>query len=29
MDKLIWDLFEETGNIKYYLLLKNMKQTKK
>ncbi len=29
MDKIVWDLFKETGDIKYYLLLKNMKQKKK
>ncbi len=29
MDKIVWDLFKETGDIKYYLLLKNMNQKKK
>ena len=24
MDELIWKLFKETGDIKYYILLKNM-----
>lgn len=24
MNNLIWKLFEETGDIKYYILLKNM-----
>ncbi len=26
MDNLIWNLFKETGDIKYYILLKNMNQ---
>ena len=24
MEEVIWDLFKETGDIKYYLLLKNI-----
>lgn len=24
MTELIWELFKETGDIKYYILLKNM-----
>ncbi len=24
MEKVIWDLFKKTGDIKYYLLLKNI-----
>ncbi len=26
MDNVVWELFKETGDIKYYLLLKNMNQ---
>lgn len=29
MDKLVWDLFKKTGDIKYYLLLQNIKNEKK
>ncbi len=26
MNNVVWELFKETGDIKYYLLLKNMDQ---
>lgn len=27
MNDIIWDLFKKTGDIKYYLLLKNIKRS--
>lgn len=26
MDNIIWDLFKKTGDVKYYILLQNMKK---
>ncbi len=28
MDKVLWDLFKTTGNIKYFLLLQKLEVTK-